>query len=64
MGLTLLVLKLVYIHHKWVNTVAADALAPCVARPLAAMILIVQYNTVLVFHKEGLNIDFPNIAGS
>ena len=39
--LTLLTLKLKIFHDRWVNTVTADALAPCVTRPSAATMLIV-----------------------
>ena len=40
LGLTLLLLKSEYSGKKtWVNTMAADALAPCVARASAAMVL-------------------------
>ena len=36
-----------------VNTMAVDALAPCVARPSAAMVLNKQDKHVLVFHEKG-----------
>ena len=32
---------------------AADALAPCVARSSAAMLLIMQDKLIFVFHEEG-----------
>ena len=35
-----------------VNTTAADALVPCIARSSAAMALIMRNTWVLVFHKE------------
>ena len=38
----------------YINTMAVDALAPCVARSSAAMGLTMQDRRVLVFHKEGL----------
>ena len=40
------ILKAIYI-----NTMAPDALAPCVARPSEAMVLNMQDKWVLVFHK-------------
>ena len=36
-----------------VNTMAANALAPCVARLSATMVSIMQIKQVLVFHEEG-----------
>ena len=39
-----------------VNTIAADGLAPWVARPSAAMVLNMQDKQVLVFHEEGFQL--------
>ena len=38
---------------------AADALAPCISRPSAAMILIMQEKQVFVFHQEGFQLPEP-----
>ena len=40
------------LQDKWVDTMAADALAPCVARASASMVLTMQDKQLLVFHKE------------
>ena len=42
-----------------VNTMAADALAPCIARSLAALALIVWDKWAFVFHKEGFQLPVP-----
>ena len=39
-----------------VNIMAADAMAPCVARSAAAMILAMQNRHVLVLHEEGFQL--------
>ena len=42
------------IQENYINTMAADDLAPCVARTSAAMVLIIQYTkNVLEFHDGG-----------
>ena len=43
-----------------VNTMAADALAPCVARTSATIALIMLDKQVLVFHKEGSHLPVPS----
>ena len=47
MDLTLVVLKVEYSREIFVNTMAVDGLAPCVARPSAAMILSIQDKRVI-----------------
>ena len=39
-----------------VNTMTADALAPCIARTSTAMILILQDKRVVVFQEGGLHL--------
>ena len=39
-----------------VNTMAADALAPSLARSSAAIVLTMQDGRVLVFHEEGFQL--------
>ena len=39
---------------------AADALAPCVTKSSAAMVLIMQDEHVLVFHEEGFQQPAPS----
>ena len=34
------------------DTISTDALAPCVTKSLAAMVLSMAYKQVLAFHKE------------
>ena len=46
-------------RENWVNTIAADALAPCVARSSAAMALTMQDKQILVFHKAGFLLSVP-----
>ena len=38
-----------------VSTIAVDALAPCVARTSAAMVLIIQDKWILIFHGESIS---------
>ena len=40
------------IYDGWVNTKAADAMAPCVARPSAALVLTMQDKYIIVVHNE------------
>ena len=42
-----------------VNTIAADALAPSVARTSATMLLILHTKQILVFHEEGFQPPAP-----
>ena len=42
-----------------VNTIAADALAPCVAKTSAAMVLNVSNKKVLVFNEEAFQQVLP-----
>ena len=42
-----------------VNTIAADALAPSVARTSATMLLILHTKQILVFHEEGFQPTSP-----
>ena len=42
------------------NTIAADALAPFIAKASAAMVLIMQDSLVLVFHREGFHYSIPS----
>ena len=44
-----------------VNTIAADGLAPWVARPSAAMVLNMQDKQVLVFHEEGFQLPVSSL---
>ena len=53
---TLLVLKPEYSGISSVNTIVTDALAPCVARTSAVMVLTLQCEQVFVFHKEGFQL--------
>ena len=46
---------------KPINTMAADALAPCVIGSLGAMVLTVQDQQVLVFHKEKFQLPLPTL---
>ena len=46
----------------YVNTMAADALATCVARSSATMVLTTQDKQVLVFHEEGLQLTTPSLV--
>ena len=39
-------------HGNWVNTMAADDLAPCVTRSSVTIVLIMQDKQVLVLHEE------------
>ena len=39
-----------------VNTVAADALVPCIGKQLAAVVLTLPDTLVPVFHKEGFKL--------
>ena len=41
-----------------VNDMDADALAPCVARSSATMVLNLQHKQVIVFHKEWFQLHF------
>ena len=43
-------------HADYVNTMAADALAPCVARASAATVLTLYDKLVLAFHEEGFQL--------
>ena len=43
---------------------AADALAPCIARPSTAMVLIMHYKQVFVLHQGGLSYLCHLIAGT
>ena len=46
---------------QWVNTMAADVLAPCVARTSAVMVLTMKDKWVLPFHEGGLQLLYqPN----
>ena len=40
----------------YVNTMAVDALASCIARSSVTMVLTMQDKWVLVFHKEGFQL--------
>ena len=42
-----------------VNIIAANALAPCITRSSAAMVLAMQDKQVFVFHKVGFQIWVP-----
>ena len=42
------------IRSNWTNTIAAGALAPCVAKPSAAILLVVLNKLLIVCHVEGL----------
>ena len=48
------------LHENEVNTLAADALAPCVARSSAAMLFNVHNRWVLIFHEEGVQPAVPS----
>ena len=51
----------------WVNIltiIGADALAPCIARPSAAMILIMYNRQVFVLHEEGIQLPVPCQCGA
>ena len=48
------------IHENLVNTIAADALAPCVARSSAAMLLIMWDHQVLVFDEQEFLVLVPS----
>ena len=47
------------LHENYVNTLVADALAPCVARTSAATALMMLVKQVLVFHKEIFQVTVP-----
>ena len=44
----------------WVNTMAADALAPCIARSSATMVLTVQGKWIFVFHEDEFQLPTPS----
>ena len=44
----------------WVNTMFIDALAPCITRSSATMVLIMKDKQVLVFHKNGFQCPVPS----
>ena len=52
--------EIVIFWDNQVNTIAADALATCVARSSAAMILIMQDKQVLVIHEERFQLPVPS----
>ena len=45
-------------------TMVADALAPCVNKASASMVLIMQGKQLLVFHKEGFQLTVPYQYGA
>ena len=47
------------ILDNYVNTVTADALAPCVSRLSAAMVLTMQHRGALASHQEGFQLYIP-----
>ena len=47
-------------HGNFVNTMAADALAPWVARPSTAVVLKIQDKLVPVFHKDRFQLAAPS----
>ena len=51
---------LLLLRSNWVNTMAADALCPRVARSWAGMVLIMHDKWVLFFHKEGFQESVPS----
>ena len=51
--------KLEY-SEKVFNTMAADDLAPCVARSSAAMVLTKQDKQVLIYHKDTFQLPVPS----
>ena len=58
--LTLLELRPGIFLENEVNTMAVDALAPCVAMSLAAMILITHRKRAFVFHGEEFKQPVPS----
>ena len=57
-SLTMLVLTLKYFSNK-VNTMTADALAPCIARASTTMVSTMEDKRVLVFHEEAFQLPAP-----
>ena len=53
-------LKPEYSEKKYVYTMAADALAPCVAKSSASKLLTMQDKCTLVLHKEGFQQRVPS----
>ena len=47
------------LKENYVNTMVAGAVAPCIARSSATMILNMQDKRVLVFHVEGYQLPGP-----